>query len=226
MSKIKVLTKIFKANEELGSTNREKFREKGIFAINLMSSPGSGKTSILEKIIKKMKDDFNIAVIEGDIYTAKDAERIDALGVQTIQINTQGACHLDSSMIKEALEELDLESVDLLIIENVGNLVCPAEFEVGEDVKISVLSIPEGSDKPSKYPLMFEKSSAIILNKMDLLDFTNFNKEEFYGDINSINANAKVFETSCMRNEGLEEVCKWVKERIEDKKHFYDIYKA
>ncbi|MDD7793552.1 hydrogenase nickel incorporation protein HypB [Clostridium sp. 'White wine YQ'] len=226
MSKIKVLTNIFKANEELGSANREKFREKGIFAINLMSSPGSGKTSILESLIRKMKDDFNIAVIEGDIYTAKDAERIDALGVQTIQINTQGACHLDSSMIKEALDELDLEPVDLLIIENVGNLVCPAEFEVGEDVKISVLSIPEGSDKPSKYPLMFEKSSAIILNKIDLLQFTNFNKEEFYSDINSLNANVKVFETSCIRNEGIDEICKWVRERIEDKKHFYDIYKA
>lgn len=218
MSKIKVLTNILKVNEEVGSENKAILQEKGVYTVNLMSSPGSGKTSILEKLITKMKNHLKIAVIEGDIYTVKDAERIQVLGVQVVQINTEGACHLDASMIKAAMEELNLYGIDLLVIENVGNLVCPAEFDVGEDIKISVLSTAEGSDKPLKYPLMFEKSSAVILNKTDLMEFTNFNKEDFYKDIKSINANVKVFETSCTKDQGIEELCKWIKEKIDEKK--------
>lgn len=214
MAEIKVLTNILKVNGEVGQENKAWLKERGIYAVNLMSSPGSGKTSMLEKLVDKMKNDFNIAVIEGDIYTSKDAERIEALGVEVVQINTEGACHLDASMIKAAIEELNLDNINLLIIENVGNLVCPAEFEVGEDIKVSILSTTEGSDKPLKYPLMFEKSSAVILNKMDLIEYTNFSKEDFYRDIRAINANAKIFETSCTKDKGIEEFCTWLKDKI------------
>lgn len=219
MSEIKVVTNILQTNEEITAKNKKMLDEKGIFVVNLMSSPGSGKTSILEKLIAKLKDEVRLAVIEGDIYTTKDAERIEAQGVPVVQINTGGACHLDGEMIRGALSSLDLDGVDLLVIENVGNLVCPAEFEIGEDIKVSVLSTTEGNDKPLKYPLMFEKSGVIILNKIDLIEFTNFNKEEFYRDIKSLNANALVFETSCTRNEGIDEICNWVKEKAASKKN-------
>ena len=218
MCEIKVETNILQTNEEITEMNKKMLDEKGIFVVNLMSSPGSGKTSILEKMISKLKNEIKIAVIEGDIYTRKDAERIEAQGVPVVQINTGGACHLDGEMIRGALESLNLDAIDLLVIENVGNLVCPAEFEIGEDIKVSVLSTTEGNDKPLKYPLMFEKSGVVILNKTDLMEFTNFNKEEFYKDIESLNANALIFETSCTKDEGVNEICNWVKEKVESKK--------
>lgn len=218
MSEIKVVTNILKTNEEISSKNKQIFDEKGIYVVNLMSSPGSGKTSILEKIIKELKREINIAVIEGDIYTTKDAERIEAQGVPVVQINTEGACHLDGDMIKGAMDELNLDNIDLLVIENVGNLVCPAEFEVGEDIKISVLSTTEGNDKPLKYPLMFEKSGAVILNKIDLIEYTNFSREEFYNDIKALNANADIFETSCVKDDGIEEICRFIKNKTNEKK--------
>jgi len=218
MSEIKVVTNILQTNDEITAKNKKILDEKGIYVINLMSSPGSGKTSLLERIIAKLKNDINIAVIEGDIYTTKDAQRIEAQGVPVIQINTGGACHLDAEMIKGALNSLTLDKVDLLVIENVGNLVCPAEFEIGEDIKISVLSTTEGNDKPLKYPLMFEKSGAIILNKLDLIEFTDFDKKEFYKDIKSLNANADTFETSCVKNQGIDEICSWLMSNIKNKK--------
>ena len=218
MSEIKVVTNILQTNDEITAKNKKILDEKGIYVINLMSSPGSGKTSLLERIIAKLKNDINIAVIEGDIYTTKDAQRIEAQGVPVIQINTGGACHLDAEMIKGALNSLTLDKVDLLVIENVGNLVCPAEFEIGEDIKISVLSTTEGNDKPLKYPLMFEKSGAIILNKLDLIEFTDFDKKEFYKDIKSLNANADTFETSCVKNQGIDEICSWLMSKIQNKK--------
>jgi hydrogenase nickel incorporation protein HypB len=218
MSEIKVVTNILKTNEEISNKNKQIFDEKGIYVVNLMSSPGSGKTSILEKIIKELKQEINIAVIEGDIYTTKDAERIEAQGVPVVQINTGGACHLDGDMIKGAMDELNLDNIDLLVIENVGNLVCPAEFEVGEDIKISVLSTTEGNDKPLKYPLMFEKSGAVILNKIDIIEYTNFSREEFYNDIKALNAYADIFETSCVKGDGIEEVCSFIKNKISEKK--------
>ena len=218
MSVIKIVKNILQTNDEITSKNKKLLDEKGIYVINLMSSPGSGKTSLLERMIAKLKNNINIAVIEGDIYTTKDAERIEAQGVPVIQINTGGACHLDGEMIKNALNALTLDNTDLLVIENVGNLVCPAEFEIGEDIKICVLSTPEGNDKPLKYPLMFEKSGAIILNKLDLIEFTDFNKEEFYRDIKSLNANVVTFETSCVKNQGIDEICSWLMSKIQDKK--------
>ncbi|MCO1603762.1 hydrogenase nickel incorporation protein HypB [Desulfosporosinus nitroreducens] len=216
MSEIKVVANILHTNEEITSQNKRLLNEKGIYVINMMSSPGSGKTSLLEKIISKLKDRIRIAVIEGDLYTTKDAERIEAQGVPVVQINTGGACHLDGKMIKGALDSLNLDNVDLLVIENVGNLVCPAAFELGEDIKITVLSTTEGNDKPLKYPRMFENSGAIILNKMDLLELTNFDKAEFYKDINSLNALATIFETSCVKDQdqGIDELCSWLSQQV------------
>ncbi|OOM82418.1 hydrogenase isoenzymes nickel incorporation protein HypB [Clostridium puniceum] len=218
MKEIKVVTNILQTNDEITARNKSILDEKGIYVVNLMSSPGSGKTSLLERIITKLKSDINIAVIEGDIYTIKDAERIEAQGVPVVQINTGGACHLDGEMIKGAMNELPLDNIDLLVIENVGNLVCPAEFEIGEDIKICILSTTEGNDKPLKYPLMFEKSGAVILNKLDLIEFTNFNKEEFYRDIKSLNDNIDTFETSCVKNQGIDEICSWLVSKIQNKK--------
>ena len=218
MSEIKVVTNILQTNDEITAKNKRLLNEKGIYVINLMSSPGSGKTSLLERIIAKLKNDINIAVIEGDIYTTKDAERIEAQGVPVVQINTGGACHLDGEMIKGALNSLPLDKIDLLVIENVGNLVCPAEFEIGEDIKICVLSTTEGNDKPLKYPLMFEKSGAVILNKLDLIEYTNFDKEEFYRDIKSLNGIVNTFETSCVKNQGIDEICSWLMSKIQNKK--------
>lgn len=216
MSEIKVVANILHTNDEITSQNKRLLNEKGIYVINMMSSPGSGKTSLLERVISKLKDNVRIAVIEGDLYTTKDAERIEAQGVPVVQINTGGACHLDGKMIKGALDSLNLDNVDLLVIENVGNLVCPAAFELGEDIKITVLSTTEGNDKPLKYPRMFENSGAIILNKMDLLELTNFDKVEFYQDINSLNALATIFETSCVKDQdpGLDELCTWISQQV------------
>lgn len=217
MSEIKIVTNILKANDELTAINREKLDEKNIYVINLMSSPGSGKTSILEKIITRLKPELKIAVIEGDLYTTMDAKRIDTTGVPVVQINTGGACHLDAYMIRDALGSLSLDGLDLLIVENVGNLVCPAEFEIGEDIKITVLSTTEGNDKPLKYPLAFEKSGAVILNKMDLLPYTNFDKQHFYDDVRSINDSITFFETSCTKDQGLDELCDWIRKKVKEK---------
>lgn len=211
MTEIKVVTNILKTNDEFAAQNQQLLAEKGIFCINLMSAPGSGKTTILEKVIDRLKNSLKIAVIEGDIYTSKDAERIGAHGVPVVQINTEGACHLDANIIRKALDALDLSQIELLIIENVGNLVCPAEFLIGEDIKVMVLSTPEGSDKPLKYPLMFEKARAIVLNKVDLLGSTSFNKEEFYHDVRSLNPTTNIFETSCVTQHGIGELCDWLK---------------
>lgn len=218
MSNIKVVTNIMQANDELTAKNKKKLDDKSIYVINLLSSPGSGKTSILEKILTKLRSDLKIAVIEGDLYTTMDAQRIEAKDVPVVQINTGGACHLDAYMIKDAIEGLDLDGIDLLIVENVGNLVCPAEFEIGEDIKITVLSTTEGNDKPLKYPLAFEKSGAVILNKTDLLPYTDFDKKTFYDDVKSLNDSVIFFETSCKTGLGLDELCVFIKNKVKEKK--------
>ncbi|MBD3289874.1 hydrogenase nickel incorporation protein HypB, partial [candidate division KSB1 bacterium] len=156
--KVSLVKDILHANERIANQNRELFTEKGILVINLMSAPGAGKTTIIEHTINALKNDYRIGVIEGDIQSTYDADKISATGVQVVQINTGGACHLDGNMIREAFDQIDLDALDLLIVENVGNLVCPAEFNVGEDFKAMLLSVPEGDDKPLKYPLMFHES--------------------------------------------------------------------
>jgi len=218
MSEIKVSINMLNTNEEIHAENKKLFDEDGIFVINLMSSPGAGKTSILERLISKLKQNLNVAVIEGDIYTTKDAVRIEAKGVPVVQINTEGPCYLEGGMVREASLNFDLRETELIIIENVGCLVSPAEFEIGEDIKICVLSVTEGNDKPLKYPLMFEKSAAIILNKIDLMQFTDFKVEEFYKDIMQINPKAKIFQTSCTQNCGIDELSEWILKEVKKKK--------
>ena len=209
--KVKVVTNILEANDRIAAENKKKFGEAGVFVMNVMSGPGAGKTSLLEKTIQELSGKVKIGVIEGDIAGADDAERIDKLGIPVVQINTGGGCHLDANMITDVLEDLPpLKELDLLIIENVGNLVCPAEFKLGEDMKVMLLSVAEGHDKPLKYPLMFQESSALILNKIDLLPYTDADIGKMKKDSLSLNPNLKIFEVSCKTGQGITEWTNWV----------------
>lgn len=201
---------ILGANDELAAQNRKIFSERGVVVMNLMGSPGSGKTTLLEKTLARLSDKIKVAVIEGDLFTAKDAERIERAGVEVIQINTAGGCHLDAAMIQKACASLNLAEMDLLIVENVGNLVCPAEFDIGENFKAVVLSITEGDDKPLKYPLIFKESEVTLLNKIDLLPFTNFDLQAAREDLTTLHPNIKIFETSCTKETGLDDWCAWL----------------
>lgn len=167
MVKVVLAEKLMKANEDVAACNRHILKEKGVIMVNLISGPGAGKTTLLEKSLPLLTDKFCIGVIEGDIYTTRDAERIAKTGVEVVQINTHGACHLDAQMISEALKQLPLNELDLIFVENVGNLVCPAEFDLGEDYKIAVSSVAEGMDKPAKYPLVFREAFAAVITKTD-----------------------------------------------------------
>lgn len=208
--KLKVASKILDANERIARENRRIFSDAGVYVINLMSSPGAGKTSLLETTITGLKSALNIGVIEGDITGTDDAVRVNRLGVPVVQINTGGACHLDANMINEVLADLPLDQLDLLVIENVGNLVCPAEFKVGEDIKVMILSIAEGHDKPLKYPLMFQESSALIINKMDLKPFLDVDVGKIRNDALSLNPSIKIFELSCKSGEGVDQWITWL----------------
>jgi len=212
--KVKLTTKILDANERIAEENKKMFKEAGVYVINLMSSPGAGKTSLLEKTISAIKDKVKVGVIEGDITGTNDAERIDRLGVPVVQINTEGACHLDANMIADAVKDLPLKDLDLLFIENVGNLVCPAEFKVGEDVKVMILSIAEGDDKPLKYPLMFQESSVLIINKIDLKDLLDVSVDKIKKDAQFLNPKIKIFEVSCKTGQGIDEWTNWLMTNI------------
>src|SRR5512137_2597997 len=214
--KVTVVKNVLDANERIAAENRRLFDEKKIYVINLMSSPGAGKTSLVEKTILALKDRYRIAVIEGDIQDTQDADRISALGIPAVQINTGGACHIDGNMIREALPSLELDGIDLLICENVGNLVCPAEFKVGENAKVMILSTPEGSDKPGKYPLMFQESAVMIINKMDLLPYVDFDLEKAKRTALALNRELQMFEVSCKNEQGLENWYAWLTGQIED----------
>ncbi len=208
--KVKVVSRILEANDRIAEENRRKFKEAGVFVANLMGAPGAGKTTLLEQTIRKLKQHLKIGVIEGDIVGTDDAERISALDIPVVQINTGGACHLDANMINTVLDELPLKELDMVIIENVGNLVCPAEFNVGEDIKLMVLSIAEGHDKPLKYPLMFQQSSALVLNKIDLLPYTNVDINKMRNDSLALNPKLKVFEVSCSSGIGIDAWAQWL----------------
>ncbi len=208
--KVKVVTRILEANDRIAEQNRKRFQEAGVVVLNLMGAPGAGKTTLLERTIHALKPRFKIGVIEGDIVGTDDAERIGALDVPVVQINTGGACHLDANMISEVLSELPLRELDLLIIENVGNLVCPAEFNVGEDLKMMVLSVAEGHDKPLKYPLMFRESKALVLNKIDLLPYLNTDIHKMRNDSLALNPNLKIFEVSCATGAGIDFWAEWL----------------
>ena len=212
--KVKVITRILEANDRIAAENRKLFNKAGVYVINLMSAPGAGKTSLIERTITELHRKLRIGVIEGDIAGTGDAQRIEKLGIPVIQINTGSACHLDANMINEAIVDLPLKDLDLLIVENVGNLVCPAEFKVGEDMKVMILSITEGDDKPLKYPLMFQESSALILNKIDLLSYTNADLEKIKKDSLSLNPNLKIFEVSCKTGQGIAEWTEWLQSLV------------
>jgi hydrogenase nickel incorporation protein HypB len=208
--KVKVVTRILEANDRIAEENRKRFQDAGVYVVNLMGAPGAGKTSLLERTIRELKPRLKIGVVEGDIVGSDDAERIGALDVPVVQINTGGACHLDANMISEVLSELPLRELDMLIIENVGNLVCPAEFKVGEDMKMMVLSIAEGHDKPLKYPLMFQESSALVLNKIDLLPYMNTDMNKVRNDSLALNPKLKIFEVSCATGAGIDAWAQWL----------------
>jgi len=211
---VKVMKNILGENDRIAEENRKLFAEKKVFVLNLMGSPGSGKTSLLEKTLSALAEKISVAVVEGDLFTAKDAERIERKNIPVVQINTVGGCHLDAAMVRRAVESLDLDKLDLLIVENVGNLVCPAEFDVGENLKAVVLSITEGDDKPLKYPLIFKESAVTLLNKVDLLEFTNFDLNSAREDLTTLHPNLKIIETSCTKNIGLEEWTQWLLQKI------------
>ena len=208
--KVKVVTRILEANDRIAEENRKRFDEAGVYVVNLMGAPGAGKTTLLERTIQALKPRLRMGVIEGDIVGSDDAERIGALDVPVVQINTGGACHLDANMISEVLDELPLRELDMLIIENVGNLVCPAEFRVGEDMKMMVLSVAEGHDKPLKYPLMFRESSALVLNKIDLLPYMNTDMNKVRNDSLALNPKLKIFEVSCATGAGVDAWATWL----------------
>jgi len=218
VSTIRVVQNILDANERIAANNRTLFDEKNIYVINLMSSPGAGKTTLVEKTIEALRGKYRIAVIEGDIQDTADADRVARLGIPAVQINTGGACHIDGNMIQQALSALDLDCIDLLICENVGNLVCPAEFKVGENAKVMILSTPEGADKPGKYPLMFRESAVMILNKMDLLPYVDFDVAKAKRDALKLNPSLAVFEVSCRTGSGLEGWVCWLGNQIESLK--------
>jgi hydrogenase nickel incorporation protein HypB len=202
------------ANQRIAEENRRRFQEHALMVINLMSSPGAGKTTLLEKTISLLKDDYKVGVVEGDIQSTYDAERIGRTGVPVVQINTGGACHLDSNMVQEALKTLELRNLDLLFIENVGNLVCPAEFSLGEDFKAMILSVAEGDDKPLKYPLMFQESRILLINKIDLLPFCDCDASLMEERARKINPALKIFRVSCRTGEGLESWIDWLSQEI------------
>ena len=210
MGIITIERKVLEKNDELAAQNRNLFKNKKIFVINVVSSPGSGKTSILERTIEVLKDKINIAIIEGDVQTDFDAKRIERYDVPVVQIVTNGACHLEAKLVKDALENFNLENINFLVIENVGNLVCTAGYDLGEALKVVILSTTEGDDKPLKYPKMFMNSSILLINKIDLLPYVNCNIEELKKNALKINPDLKIFETSCVTKEGIKEWCEWV----------------
>lgn len=205
---------ILDKNDKLAAELRKRFDENHVFVVDLLASPGSGKTSTILATIDALRDEFNIAIIEGDIASSVDAEKIKAQGIPAVQINTGGACHLESAMLKRAVDVLDLERLDLIIIENVGNLVCPTDFYLGEDMKVMILSVPEGDDKPLKYPGVFQAAKAIILNKYDTLPVFDFDEDAFRSAVTQLNPTAPIFPIAATKNQGVQEWAEWLAERI------------
>lgn len=202
--KVELGTTLLARNDELAAEIRYVCADNGIFLINIMSSPGAGKTTLLEKTLPKLKNTVRVAIIEGDIATTRDADRISAQGVTAVQLNTDGGCHLDARMIYQALQQLNLAELDLIIIENIGNLVCPAEFSLGEDLRIALLSTTEGNDKIVKYPLMFREAQILVINKTDLLPYTDFNIKELEHDVLSINPDLQIHYVSARQDTGID----------------------
>jgi hydrogenase nickel incorporation protein HypB len=213
---IAVLEGIFDANEKIARENEALFRDNGVLAMNLMASPGAGKTSLIANTLQLLKGRLRIGVIEGDIASSVDAEKLKVYEIPVVQINTGGACHLDAIMIRQALDHIDLGPLDLLIIENVGNLVCPAEFKLGESLRSMILSVAEGHDKPLKYPLMFSDSDVLVVNKTDLIGLSDFDMAELRDTVIRMNPDIIIFEVSCRTGDGLQAWADWLEKRARE----------
>ena len=214
MSVLTIERKVLEKNDELAQQNRRFFEQNNVFAINIVSSPGSGKTSLLERTIHYLNGRIRLAVVEGDVQTDIDARRVAKFGVPVVQIVTNGACHLEARLVQDAISHLDLSGTQLLVIENVGNLVCPAGYDLGEAMKIVIASTTEGDDKPLKYPAMFRNASVLVINKIDLVPYLNSNPDILKGNALQINPALKVFQTSCTTDAGIEEWSKWLASQV------------
>jgi hydrogenase nickel incorporation protein HypB len=218
---VRVLTikeDILGVNEKKAKSNRERLDKHGILAVNLMSSPGAGKTSLIWQTLDNLKPESRVAVIEGDVASQVDADRLHEQGVPIVQINIPGGCHLDANMVDNALDNLPLEELDLILIENVGNLVCPAEFDLGEHKRAVLSSMPEGDDKPYKYPLMFTEADVVLVNKLDLLPHLDFQVDSFRKGVTRLNPSVEILEISCKTGEGLEPWLSWLRSQMKDRK--------
>jgi hydrogenase nickel incorporation protein HypB len=215
-----VLENVLDANDTLARANRDMFDRAETYAINMMSSPGAGKTALLERTLERLRNQLRLGVLEGDVQTTLDADRLARFHIPLVQVNTDpgfgGECHLDANMVRSGLGELPLEDIDILIIENVGNLVCPAEFRVGEDVRVMVYSITEGEEKPLKYPLMFRSADLVLVNKVDLLEHLDFELEQFLGNLDVVNPGVRTVLTSARTGQGVDEWCDWLGQRLEN----------
>jgi hydrogenase nickel incorporation protein HypB len=210
---------VLDANDTLAQANRDLFDRAGTYTINMMSSPGAGKTALLERTLERLRNQLRLGVLEGDVQTTLDADRLARFHIPLVQVNTDpgfgGECHLDANMVRSGLGELPLGDIDILIIENVGNLVCPAEFRVGEDVRVMIYSVTEGEEKPLKYPLMFRSADLVLVNKVDLLEHLNFDLEQFLGNLDAVNPGVRTVLTSARTGQGVDEWCDWLGQRLE-----------
>jgi hydrogenase nickel incorporation protein HypB len=212
-----VLEGVLDANDALAQSNRQMFDEAGNYVVNMMSSPGAGKTALLEKTLEQLRGKLRLGILEGDVQTTLDADRLARFHVPLVQVNTDsgfgGECHLDANMVRSGLSELPLPEIETLIIENVGNLVCPAEFKVGEDTRVMVYSVTEGEEKPLKYPLMFRSADLVLVNKLDLLQHLDFDLEQFLGNLDAVNPGVERILTSAKTGKGVQEWCEWLRQR-------------
>jgi hydrogenase nickel incorporation protein HypB len=211
---IKIMKNILDRNQDKANEVRKRLEKKKVVMINLISGPGAGKTTLLERTCEELTSRLRIGVIEGDITTDRDAQRLKKYNIPIVVINTEGGCHLDSHSISKVLDLFDLENIDILFVENVGNLVCPAHFDLGESFKIAMVSTAEGDDKPEKYPMLFREAKAVLLNKTDLIPYTNFNLSSFKKDLIKINSQIPLFEISCTKGDGLKEWFDWLLEQL------------
>ncbi len=215
IEKIEVMTDLTEANDRLAEINRNRLSKTGVFSLNIMGSPGSGKTSLLEVTLSEIKDRYVVGVIEGDLATSLDAERLKKRGAEVLQINTGGMCHLDANLINKALDHFDLSKLDVLFIENIGNLVCPAFFDVGAHRNAVIVSLPEGDDKPIKYPVMFTKTDLFVINKTDLAPYLEVNVSKMKNDARTINSKLEIIELSCKNGKGTDKWLEWIEKQME-----------
>ena len=215
--RIKTVKQVSDWNEDCSNDIKEILKNKNVYLINVMGSPGAGKTSLIIELIKKLKNTYNFAVVEGDIAGQVDAEKIDALKIPVVQLNTKSDCHIEAMSIKNILQYFDLDEIDIIFIENIGNLVCPAEYDLGEDMKIAILSIPEGDDKVEKYPLLFSETNALVLNKFDMMQHFDFDDNKVVGQSKEINPKADIFKVSSRTGDGLDSLVKYIDERAKIK---------